>query len=99
MTFEQMSALPTLETAPKGQDTIPTINEKIVMPDYLDFLRDQIKLEPRGPEWTKILKKRLLALEPFVNKSIITASFHRMPYAATLKINPESGEVIHIEVD
>ena len=98
-TYQQVLALPTLETCPSGRATIPNISEKIVMPDYLDFLREQIELEPRGPEWTKVLKSRLFAMEPFVNKLLITATFYRLPDVATLLINPENGKVVHLEID
>jgi hypothetical protein len=45
-----------------------------------------------------MLKKRLAALEPFVGKTIIAATFYFKPSLAALKINPETGKLIHSEV-
>lgn len=99
LTFEQVVRLPALDVAAMGQDAAPSVEEKVLKPDYLDFLREQIRLEPRGHEWTKILSGRLLALEPFANKRVITVMLFRKPHSATLRIRPDTEELIHVEID
>ena len=97
LSFEEVTQLPPLDIAVDGQNALPSIEEKILKPDYLDFLREQIKLEPRGPEWNRILKERLAALEPSVNKAVVTAMFFRKPDTFTLRINPETKSAIQAE--
>lgn len=99
LSFEEAMRLSALDVAADGSNARPSIDERLVKSDYLDFLREQIKLEPRGPEWGAILKARLAALEPFVDKSLIRAMFYRKPDLITLQINPETGLVILIECD
>ena len=97
LSFDEILQLPPLNVAVDGQNAQPSIEEKILKPDYIDFLREQIKLEPRGPGWNQILKARLTALEPFVNKPVVTAIFFKKPNSITLRINPETSDVIQIE--
>jgi hypothetical protein len=94
---EEVLRLPNFEDAADGQLTAPWIEEKIVAADYLDFLREQIRIDARGPDWKELLQQRLRALEPFVGKTVLTATFHQKPYAVVLKINPETGELFHCE--
>jgi hypothetical protein len=98
-TLDQILALPDLGVAKIGEDAIPSVEVKILALDYLDFLRQQIKLEPRGPEWTKILRARLQALAPFANKKVMTVMFFRKPHSATLRMRPDTGELIQLEND
>jgi hypothetical protein len=99
LNYEDALGLPSVEVAGDGVDAIPSAEERIVKPDYFDFLREQIRLEPRGPEWGQVLKKRLADLEPFVDKKLIRVMFHSKPHVAILEVNPETSEVIHIELD
>ncbi len=94
-----VSQLPVIDSVMDGQDALPTIEEKVVATDYLDFLREQIELNPRGPQWLTLLKSRLAALEPFVGKQIIVATFHSKPHSATLRILPDTNEIVHLEVN
>lgn len=98
LSLEDAMRLPTLDAASDGDDVRPSIEEGLVKSDYLEFLREQIKLEPRGPEWGKILRERLIALQPFVNKYVIRATFQRKPASFTIRINPDTGAIIQIEL-
>jgi hypothetical protein len=99
LSFEEAMQLPTLDVALVGNDVRPSIEERLVKDDYMDFLREQIKLEPRGPEWGEILKARLIALQPFLNKNVIRATFQRKPASLTIRINPDTGGIIQVELN
>jgi len=75
MGYEAVLRLPVVDEAEAGQHALPIVEEKAVTPDYLNFLREQILLNPRGPEWSALLKKRLAALEPFVDKQLESDTF------------------------
>jgi len=99
MAFEEVAALPKLSSETPGSAACPHATENIIKPDYLDFLREQIRLEPRGLEWTAVLQARLRALEPFVDKKVIIADFYHKPSSAALYVDPETGELFHAEID
>lgn len=44
---------------------------------YLDFLELQIELEPRGPDWTQILRNRLVSSRPYVGQKSLSVSINR----------------------
>lgn len=94
---EEIARLPKLDNAAKGQTALPVIEEKIVAEDYLDFLRGQIRLNARGVEWTDLFQRRLDALQPFVGKMLITAHFYQKPHSVTLRVIPETGELVNAE--
>lgn len=98
LTWEAASGLPIVDATSDGQHALPTVEEKVVAPDYLDFLREQIGLNARGPEWSAVLKNRLTALEPFVGRPLMMATFHSKPHLAMLRIRPDTKEVIHMEI-
>ena len=97
LNWETVSRLPIVDATGNGQHALPTAEEKIVTPDYLDFLREQIGVDARGPEWLALLKARLAALEPFVGKKLLVATFHSKPHSATLRIRPDTKEVVQLE--
>lgn len=98
LTWEAASRLPIVDTASDGQNALPVAEKKVIAQDYLGFLREQIDLNPRGPEWLSTLKNRLAALEPFVDKELIVVAFHCKPNSAMLRIHPKNGSLIHVEV-
>lgn len=99
LTPAEISRLPKLDDVDEGHFSAPAVEEKTVAKDYLDFLREQIRLNARGPEWTAILQDRLNALQPFVGKKMITAILNKKPSRAALYINPETGQLFHTELD
>ena len=93
----QLSRFPKLDDTVDGQTAMPVIEEKIVTEDYLFFLTEQIVLKARGQEWTDKLQRRLDVLRPFVGKVLITAHFYQKPYSVTLRVNPETSELVNVE--
>jgi hypothetical protein len=96
--YDEVLRLPKFEDADDGQFTAPWVEEKLLAKDYLDFLREQIRIDARGPEWKKLLQERLQALEPFVGKNVLTATFHQKPHAFSLKLNSDTGKLFHVEM-
>lgn len=70
---------------------------KDVDSSYLQFLEQQIALEPRGPEWTEVLKRRSDALRPFIGKKITTVFIVENNRMATIRIDPDRGYIFDIE--
>ena len=68
LNYKDITQLPSVDVAGDSVDVIPSVEKRLLKADYFDFLREQINLEPRGPEWGKILKVRLAHLEPFVRQ-------------------------------
>jgi hypothetical protein len=99
LSWDAVSQLPTLDATTIGQHAAPTVEQKVVAPDYLGFLREQIKLAARGQEWSATLRNRLIALEPFVGKQLLTAMFSYKPHSATLRVSPETEQLVHVEVN
>jgi hypothetical protein len=64
---------------------------------YLDFLSGQIKLEPRGPEWSDRLKVRRKNLSPFVNRELAHCRLRFGAADYSIYVEPLSGKVIHWE--
>lgn len=95
--YEEIIQFPKLDNAAKGQTALPVIEVKVVAKDYLDFLHEQIRLNARGPEWTELLQRRLDALQPFLGKLVITANFYQKPHSVTLRVTPETGELVNAE--
>lgn len=54
---------------------------------YLEHLEEQIDLEPRGKEWSEVLRNRLVALAPHVGENLLRVTLlfepdHRMDIVA-----------------
>jgi hypothetical protein len=64
---------------------------------YLNFLDEQIALEPRGPEWTKILQTRRTALTPYCGRSYLSGHIRIEKKEYVAYIDPEALELIHNE--
>jgi|ERR1051325_2045386 hypothetical protein len=99
LTLDEVSRLPKPDDASLGQVSRPSVEEKVLAADYLDFLREQIRLGARGPEWNRILRERLSALEPFVGTKVLTGHFRKLPHTATLRLDPETGRPFYFEAD
>lgn len=99
LTWESIAELPVVDAASDRRHALPKVEERVTAPDYLDFLREQIRLNARGPEWLALLKNRLAALEPFVGKRLMVATLYCKPHSATLRISPDTKEVIHVEIN
>ncbi len=64
---------------------------------YLEFLREQIRLEPRGPDWSQVLSRRLRNLEPYVGHPLIDFNLITPSGRYHLKVNLETLKVVHWE--
>jgi hypothetical protein len=70
---------------------------KLVTPDYLDYLREQISLNARGSEWLDLLRTRLDALDPYVGQELLVVTFYCKPHSATLRLLP--GVLAPVQVE
>lgn len=64
---------------------------------YIEFLDTQIRLSPRGPEWTERLKRRRAALLPFCDVTLLRGRVLIDTADFTVEIDPEDRAVIHWE--
>jgi len=70
---------------------------KIISQDFLEFLRTQIELEPRGPDWTATLRKRLISLKPFVDQALFRITFGQGVHRFIIRYDPETGLLVSRE--
>src|SRR4051812_44216381 len=61
---------------------------------YIDFLDEQIRLNPRGPEWTERLKQRRAALVPHCGALLISGRVVTPKSDFTVEVDPKSNSVI-----
>ena len=64
---------------------------------YIRFLDTQIRLSPRGPEWTARLKQRRLALQPFCRVPLIYGVVPLAGRHFSIDVLPEKKTVVHFE--
>lgn len=77
--------------------TVAYFEETTVCADYLEFLREQIALGVRGPEWTKQLESRLVALLPHAGKSVLNFHLFHGSSDYFLRLEADSKALIHAE--
>jgi len=64
---------------------------------YIEFLDTQIRLSPRGPEWTERLKKRRAALFPFCGVRLLRGTIRTDGADFTVRVDPQAKAVIYCE--
>ena len=64
---------------------------------YIEFLDTQIRLSPRGPEWTERLKRRRATLLPFCDVTLLRGRVQVGDANFTVEIDPATRAVIHWE--
>ena len=69
-----------------------------VTPAYLEFLREQIELNARGPKWSNILAHRLESLEHHKNEDLIVVHEWVDARHFFARVHPLSYTVVHGEV-
>ena len=79
-------------------EAVESCERKILDESYLDFLRQQIALEPRGPDWTAVLSKRLTALTPFVGLPLLSGVIPMIDGLCVVDVDPSTGLVIRFEL-
>lgn len=78
-------------------DRVEALEEKHFDESYLEFLDEQIRLSPRGPEWTEVLKRRRAALSDFSNVPLLSGMIRAGGFPFSVRVHPELGTVIHWE--
>ena len=64
---------------------------------YIVFLDEQIRLNPRGPDWTERLRHRRAELLPFTGVTLLRGRVQVAEADFTVEIHPESKAVVHWE--
>lgn len=77
----------------------PTFGFVLVKQDYLDFLAQQIEIEPRGPKWAEVLKKRMLFLRNMVGAELVAVHFYRGQDYGWFYLEQESDRVLYSEFE
>ena len=101
-TFVEIEKLPFLTSAAVNEGVfMPTFDFTEITPSYLEFLREQVDLEPRGKEWAAVLKARMEALKRYTGKTIGNLSLRRM-HSGRLEecwviFEPVTFEIIYVE--
>jgi hypothetical protein len=73
------------------------IEIKVFDHSYLEFLDQQIELEPRGPEWTDRLRRRRSGLSAFCDRQLISGRIQVNNDDFTIYVDTETGAVIYWE--
>jgi hypothetical protein len=64
---------------------------------YISFLDTQIRLSPRGPEWTNRLKKRREGLLSFTGRQLLRGTIQVGNDDYTVEVDPQSRTVVYWE--
>lgn len=78
-------------------DSVLEISQTPFDKSYLDFLDEQIKLCPRGPEWNDRLRRRREALAPFCNQNLLSGRIQTEDLEYWIKVHPDQKIVVHWE--
>jgi hypothetical protein len=78
-------------------DKVTALEEHRFDESYIEFLDTQIRLSPRGPEWTKRLKRRRAALLPYTEVSLLRGRVQIAEVDFTVEVHPETRVVVHWE--
>jgi hypothetical protein len=73
------------------------IEESSFDESYIQFLDEQIRLSPRGPQWAERLKRRRAALYAFCGMPLISGHIRSGGLDTWVKVDPKTREVIHWE--
>ena len=85
-------------TVREHAEAFERVERRILDQSYLDFLREQIALEARGPEWTAILTERLSAISPFLGVPTLFGSIPTPTGFSFIRVDPATRRVIHHEI-
>jgi hypothetical protein len=78
-------------------DKVTALEEHRFDESYMEFLDTQIRLNPRGPEWTERLKRRRAALLSFAGVTLLRGRVQAGEADFTVEIHPETRVVVHWE--
>jgi hypothetical protein len=78
-------------------DEVTALGEHTFDRSYIDFLDGQIRLNPRGPEWTERLVRRRANLLPFCGVTLLRGRVQVGEFHFSVEIHSEKRIVIHWE--
>lgn len=78
-------------------ENVSALEEHHFDESYIEFLDTQIRLSPRGSEWTAQLIRRRAALLPFCGITLLRGSVKAGGVDFTVEIDAKTGAVIHWE--
>src|SRR5262245_9025239 len=81
----------------KHASDVTGLEEHRFDPSYIEFLDTQIRLSPRGPEWTERLKRRRAALLPLCGLTLLRGRVQVGDTDFTVEIDLATRAVIHWE--
>lgn len=82
----------------KGQSYSFSYECKAVSQSYIDFLKEQIELNPRGEDWKHVLQSRLKALSQFLGKELMFMEIQCEENQLYARIDLDSLAIIHWEI-
>jgi hypothetical protein len=96
-----VEAVRAMETLPASlrehAEDVSGLEESRFDKSYIEFLDEQIRLSPRGPEWTERLKHRRAALLPFCDVTLLRGNVRVGDTGFSVEIDPKTRAVIHWE--
>ena len=78
-------------------DQASDIKETYFDKSYIEFLDEQISLNPRGPEWTEILRRRRESLLPFCNIPLLSGHIRSGQFRIWIKVDPKTRTIVFWE--
>jgi hypothetical protein len=94
-TVRAMESLP--QSLREHADKVTALEKHRFDESYIEFLDTQIRLSPRGPEWTERLRHRRAALASFAGVTLLRGRVHLGKADYTVEIHPETRAVVHWE--
>ena len=73
------------------------VEESCFDDSYIQFLDEQIRLSPRGPEWTAILRRRREGLRSFCDVPLVSGHIRSGRFDTWIKIDPKTRTVVFWE--
>ncbi len=96
-----VDAVRALESLPASlrehADEVTGLEEHQFDQSYVEFLDEQIRLNPRRPEWTERLARRRAALLPFTGVMLLRDRIQVAKKDFSVEIHPQTKTVIHWE--
>ena len=73
------------------------VEESCFDESYIEFLDTQIRLSPRGPEWTEILRRRRAGLRSFCGVPLLSGHIRVGRFDTWVKVDPKRRAVVFWE--
>ena len=86
-----------IATAPQAPPPCVKLETHRITDSYIGFLREQIELGARGPEWNLILQRRMAALMPFVGVELTRMTLRCDHRVLVVDIFLTEQRVVHFE--